>query len=63
MGNQISIVHSDQYPNETVAEIIEHCRKTYFEKGCDKFKDFTERRHYDKSRNELQNPEADMPIL
>ena len=35
-----SMLHPDPHPNETVEEIIEHCRKAYLENGCDKFKDF-----------------------
>jgi hypothetical protein len=37
-----SIIHADPYPNETVEEIIEKCRKKYYSEGCDKFKDFKE---------------------
>jgi hypothetical protein len=36
-----SVIHADPYP-ETVEEIIEHCRRAYFEKGCDRFRDFEE---------------------
>jgi hypothetical protein len=49
MGNQISIVHSDPYPDETIEEIIEKCRQKYFSEGCDIFKDLKERRGHDKS--------------
>ena len=37
-----SIIHADPYPNETIQEIIEKCRKKYYSEGCDKFKNFKE---------------------
>jgi hypothetical protein len=36
----ISIIYPEKYPNETVEEIIEHCRQAYYRLGCDKFPDF-----------------------
>ena len=40
---KISVIHADPY-KESVEEIIEHCRQKYFSEGCDKFKQFEERR-------------------
>jgi hypothetical protein len=39
---EITVIHKDPYPNESVEEIIEHCRQMYFKKGCDKFKPVSE---------------------
>ena len=41
-SRRISVIHPDPYPDETVEEIIEHCRMAYFKNGCDKFKDSIE---------------------
>jgi hypothetical protein len=39
----ISVIHADPYPEETVGEIVEKCRQKYFSEGCDKFKTFVKK--------------------